>query len=325
MPNGPQAPANAGGPTSHTRFQFTRATKEQAKARVALDGPSGSGKTYTALTIATALGQRIAVIDTERGSASKYANEFAFDVLELNYFAPTDLVEALAAAGAAGYDVVVVDSLSHFWSGSGGMLEQVDQAAKRGFGGNSFGGWKEARPMERQMVDALVAYPGHVIVTMRTKTDYVLETNDRGRQVPRKVGLKPEQREGLEYEFDIVGSMDYENTLVVTKSRARVLTNAVVKQPGIEFGQQIRDWLEDGTAVEPIEDLITEAQRPDATFEDLRALMQKVRARQVEGAPMLVEGHPTTLGVHITERGKQMRAAASQAQQGGQSGERSAA
>ncbi|MFM9373304.1 ATP-binding protein [Streptomyces sp. Da 82-17] len=311
MPQGIQAAANAGGPTSHTRFQFAPATKEQSKARVALDGPSGSGKTFTALTIASALGTRIAVIDTERGSARKYANEFAFDVLELAYFSPDDLVEALAAAGAAGYEVVVVDSLSHFWSGSGGMLEQVDHAAKKGFGGNSFGGWKEARPMERRMVDALVAFPGHVVVTMRTKTDYVLETNDRGRQVPRKVGLKPEQREGLEYEFDIVGSLDFENTLIVTKSRARVLTGAVVKQPGIEFGQQIREWLEDGTAVEPVEDLISEAKRADATFDDLGALMRKVRARRLEGAPLLDdEGKPTTLGEHIQERGKQMRRAA---------------
>ncbi|MGW7283909.1 ATP-binding protein [Streptomyces sp. NPDC054847] len=311
MATATEAARTAGGPTSHTRFQFVQATKEQSKARVALDGPSGSGKTYTALTIATALGSRIALIDTERGSARKYANEFAFDVLELAYFSPDDLVEALAAAGSAGYDVVIVDSLSHFWSGSGGMLEQVDHAAKKGFGGNSFGGWKEARPMERRMVDALVAYPGHVVVTMRAKTDYVLETNDRGRQVPRKVGMKPEQREGLEYEFDIVGSMDWENTLVVTKSRARNLTGAVVKHPGIEFGQQIKDWLEDGTAVEPVEDLITEALRPDATFEDLKALMQKVRARRLEGAPMLdPAGQATTLGVHVTERGKQMLKAA---------------
>ncbi|WP_079104842.1 ATP-binding protein [Streptomyces prasinopilosus] len=310
MAQATQAAANAGGPTQHTRFQFKKATKEQAKARVALDGPSGSGKTYTALTIATALGSRIAVIDTERGSASKYANEFAFDALELSYFSPEDLVEALAAAQAGGYDVVVVDSLSHFWSGTGGMLEQVDHAAKKGFGGNSFGGWKEARPMERRMVDALVAYPGHVIVTMRSKTDYVLEANDRGRQVPRKVGLKPEQREGLEYEFDIVGSMDFENTLVVTKSRARSLTGAVVKEPGIEFGQQIKAWLEDGSTVEPVEDLITEANRPEATFEDLGALMRKVRARRLEGAPMLSpEGQPTTLGERIQERGKQMRRA----------------
>ncbi|MEV5129280.1 AAA family ATPase [Streptomyces sp. NPDC053705] len=312
MASATEAPANmAAGRTSHTRFQFAPATKEQSKARVALDGPSGSGKTYTALTIASALGSRIALIDTERGSARKYANEFAFDVLEMAYFSPDDLVEALAAAGSAGYDVVIVDSLSHFWSGTGGMLEQVDTAAKKGFGGNSFGGWKEARPMERRMVDALVAYPGHVVVTMRSKTDYVLETNDRGRQVPRKVGMKPEQREGLEYEFDIVGSMDWENNLHVTKSRARSLTGAFVKQPGIEFGQQIKDWLEDGTAVEPIEDLITEALRKNATFEDLGALMRKVRARRLEGAPMMdAEGAPTTLGAHIQERGKVLRKAA---------------
>lgn len=311
MATAAEAARNAGGPTSHTRFQFAPATKEQSKARVALDGPSGSGKTYTALTIASALGTRIAVIDTERGSARKYANEFAFDVLEMSHFAPTDLVEALAAAGAGGYEVVIVDSLSLFWSGTGGMLEQVDHASKRGYGGNSFAGWKEARPMERRMVDALVAFPGHVIVTMRVKTDYVLETNDKGRQVPKKVGLKPEQREGLEYEFDVVGSMDSDNTLVVTKSRARVLTGAVVTKPGLEFGLQIKEWLEDGTAVEPVEDLITEAARPDATFDELKALMGKVRARRLEGAPMLTpDGQAATLGAYIQDRGMQMRKAA---------------
>ncbi|RFU83636.1 hypothetical protein DY218_27400 [Streptomyces triticagri] len=293
-----------------SRFQFTRASKAQAKARVALDGPSGSGKTYTALMIASALGKSVAVIDTERGSASKYADEFIFDTLELEHFAPAELVEALAVAAAAGYETVVVDSLSHFWSGTGGMLEQVDQASKKSYGNNSFGGWKEARPMERAMIDALVAYPGHVIVTMRTKTEYVVETDDRGRKAPRKVGLKPEQREGIEYEFDIVGSLDYENTLVVTKSRARALSGAVERRPGVEFGQQIREWLEDGAEVEPVESLVTKALDPEATFADLGALMQTVRARHLQGAPMLDgEGRATTLGAHILERGKALQAA----------------
>lgn len=291
-----------------SRFQFKPATKAQAKARVALDGPSGSGKTYSALTIAAELGAKVAVIDTERGSASKYADEFTFDTLELDRYAPTDLTEALAAAGAAGYDVVVVDSLTHFWSGSGGMLEQVDQAAKRGYGGNSFGGWKEARPMERAMIDALVAYPGHVIVTMRTKTEYVIEQDERGRKVPRKVGLKPEQREGIEYEFDVVGSLDHENTLVVTKSRARALSGAVVTKPDASFGKEIRAWLDDGTEVVPVEDLITQAMNPEATFEDLGALMGVVRARHITGAPMLDgDGNATTLGAYITARGKALQ------------------
>ncbi|HZE34069.1 MAG TPA: ATP-binding protein, partial [Actinoallomurus sp.] len=186
-----------------TAFTFAPATKEAAKARIALAGPSGSGKTYTALVTARALaaGGKVAVIDTERESASLYADEFTFDTLNMHAYDPRDLVKALGAAGAAGYAVVIVDSLSHFWMGSGGMLEQVDHAAKRSYGGNSFGGWKEARPMERQMIDALLGYPGHVIVTMRTKTEWVVQENERGRKEPKKIGTKPEQRDGIEYEF----------------------------------------------------------------------------------------------------------------------------
>ena len=179
-------------------LSFSRASKEQAKARIALTGPTGSGKTYTALVVAGGLGERVALIDTERGSASKYADEFTFDTLQLTSFEPPALVDALAVAAHDGYDALVVDSFSHFWSGTGGMLEQVDHAAKRIGGANSFAGWKEARPMERAMIDALLAYPGHVIVTMRAKTEYVVDSDERGRKVPRKVGLKPDQRDGIE-------------------------------------------------------------------------------------------------------------------------------
>src|SRR5688572_10982122 len=118
------------------QITFTKATKKQAKARIALEGPSGSGKTYTSLLTAKVLGDRIAVIDTEHGSASKYADEFEFDTLAMDRYDPNVLIQALAAAAAAGYDVVVVDSLSHFWMGADGMLEQVDRAAKRSAGGN---------------------------------------------------------------------------------------------------------------------------------------------------------------------------------------------
>ncbi|MBO4275495.1 ATP-binding protein [Microbispora triticiradicis] len=292
-------------------FTFTQATKEEAKARVALTGPSGSGKTYTALTIATTLGKKVAVIDTERGSASKYADEFAFDKLNLQTFEPTTLCQALAAAAASGYEVVIVDSLTHFWSGTGGMLEQVDAAAKRGYGGNSFGGWKEARPQERAMIDALVAYPGHVIVTMRSKTDYVIEEDQRGRKVPRKVGLKPEQREGIEYEFDIVGDLDHENTLVVTKSRARKIANRVVAKPGAEFAQEIADWLGDGKPSVDALHYRDLAVVPTATREDLSALANEVKERGLLGAAVIDEhGEATSLGDLIRRRWKEAPAEA---------------
>ena len=231
-----------------TEFSFEPATKDQSKARIALAGPSGSGKTYTALTLAAGLGGRVAVIDTERGSASKYAGLFQFDRLNMHHYDPRDLPKALAAATKAGFGVVVVDSLSKFWSGAGGMLEQVDNAAKRNYGSNSFGGWKEARPMETAMIEALLAFPGHVIVTMRTKTAYEVIEDDRGRKVPTKLGLKPEQREGIEYEFDIVGDMDLQNALTVTKSRCPALSGRVIQRPDLAVAEEILAWLTDGEA-----------------------------------------------------------------------------
>ncbi|PZG93492.1 hypothetical protein C1I97_28650 [Streptomyces sp. NTH33] len=282
---------------------FIPATKEQAKARIALTGPTGSGKTYTALVTGTGLGDRIALVDTEHGSAAKYADEFAFDTLPLTTFEPTALVEALAVAAHDGYDVMIVDSLSHFWSGAGGMLEQVDNAARRVGAGGSFAGWKEARPLERAMLDALLAYPGHLIVTMRTKTEYVVEADERGRKVPRKVGLKPEQREGIEYEFDIVGDLDHENTLVISKSRAKPLSGTVLHKPGAEFAEAVLGWLEAGKPAKSAPDYITAATAPDATYEDLRALYEEARRHNLLGAAVLDGKETRTLGELIVRHG----------------------
>ena len=247
---------------------FTPATKKALKARIALEGPSGSGKTMTSLLLAQAFGDRIAVIDTERRSASLYADLFTFDTLPLEKFAPEILIEALAAAG--GHDVCIVDSFSHFWMGSDGMLEQVDRAAKKSGGGNTFAGWKDMRPVERRMIDAMLAYPGHLIVTLRTKTEWVVEENDRGKKVPKKIGLKAEQREGLEYEFTVVGTLDLDNTLVVTKSRCPVLSGEVVAKPGEEFGRTLLNWLDDGesagaTATQLRDEVVAKPTRPGRT------------------------------------------------------------
>lgn len=289
-----------------SKFSFHPATKAEAKARLAFAGPSGSGKTYTGLLVARRLAGpegKVAVIDTERGSASKYADEFDFDTLQVHTFDPRDLVKALAAAGAAGYPVVLVDSLSHYWMGVGGMLELVDAAAKRSGGGNSFAGWKEARPHERRMIDALLAYDGHVIVTMRTKTEYVVEEDSRGRKVPRKIGLKPEQRDGVEYEFDVVGDMDLENTLTVTKTRCRALNGVVVNRPGVDFADTVLEWLR-GTPARTVADFRSAALRPDATYAELRVLWNEVRDAGRDGAAVLAEdGEPMSLGDLIAAQG----------------------
>ncbi len=220
---------------------FQKATKKAAWGRIALIGPSGSGKTYTALSIAPALGSKIALIDTENGSASKYADIFEFDTMNLQRFSPADYIAGINGAVAAGYQVCIIDSLSHAWMGQGGVLEQVDKAAVK-YKGNSFAAWRDATPQHNALIDALVRSPIHIIVTMRSKTAYEIQ-DDRGKKKPVKIGLAPVQREGLEYEFDIVGELDQDNNLVVGKTRCSALRGFVGQYPGLEFGQIIADWL----------------------------------------------------------------------------------
>lgn len=230
-------------------LQFRRATKEQAKLRLALVGPAGSGKTYTALNIAQHLGDRVALVDTEHGSASKYADLFEFDVVELESFHPTQYIEAIHAAEQAGYDVLVIDSLSHAWMGKDGALELVDKAAKRNASVNSFSAWRDVTPLHNQLVEAMIACRCHLVVTMRSKTEYVMDKDEKtGKTTIRKVGLQPVQRDGLEYEFDVVADLDLDNNLIVSKTRCPALSGAVIPKPGKEVADILRGWLNTGEA-----------------------------------------------------------------------------
>ncbi|AEL20052.1 AAA-ATPase [Mycobacterium phage BuzzLyseyear] len=289
-------------------LSFKPATREASYARIALSGPSGSGKTYTALALGTALADKVAVIDTERGSASKYVglNGWQFDTVQPDSFSPLSLVELLGLAAGGEYGCVIVDSLSHYWMGVDGMLEQADRHAVRG---NTFAGWKEVRPDERRMIDALVSYPGHIIVTMRSKTEYVIEENERGKKTPRKVGMKPEQRDGIEYEFDVVGDLDHDNTLTVVKSRIHTLAKAVVPMPGEEFAHQIRDWLSDGARVPTVAEYRKQALAA-STREELKALYDEVSGHKLTVAPTIDrDGNSTVLGDLITDLAREMKRA----------------
>lgn len=220
---------------------FQKATKKKLRARIALCGPTGSGKTYSALRVGKALGRRLAVIDTERGSASKYSDKFDFDVSELTSYEPSLYVKEIKAAAAAGYDVLVIDSLSHAWTGEGGALDQVDRRA--GQPGGKFVAWKEVTPMHRELVDAILDYPGHVIVTMRSKMAYSMDPTTKR---VTKLGMAPIQRDGIEYEFDIVGDLDETHTMHVSKSRCSSLADQHIKKPGEAFAVELRRWLDDG-------------------------------------------------------------------------------
>lgn len=238
-----------------TSTMFRPASRRKLKARIAIDGPAGSGKSYTALRFAFALAGpsgRVAVIDTEHRSASKYHGEapdgipFRFDVCELEHYAPTTYSGVVREAGKAGYDVVVIDSLSHGWEGVGGALDQVDRAASRSKSGNSFTAWRDVTPQHREMVESILACPCHVIATMRSKMAYEMETDAKGKVKPVKVGLKPIQREGVEYEFDVVADMDLDHLLTISKSRCPYLDGAKVIKPGAQFLAPLVGWLAEG-------------------------------------------------------------------------------
>lgn len=233
------------------RFQIKKATKEQAKARISLVGPSGSGKTWTALTLAGGLGNSVVVIDTENASASKYADSFEFDVLVLEDFAPQTYVEAIHHCESQGYNVIVIDSLSHAWTGKGGVLEQKDRAAKK-TGYNDFTAWREVTPHHNALVDALVKCKTHLIATMRAKTEYIMESGKDGKMVPRKIGLAPVQRDGLEYEFDIVADMNLDHDLIISKTRCQAVDGLVINKPTVDIAYTIKEWLTDGAAVAPV-------------------------------------------------------------------------
>lgn len=226
-------------------MSFVKATKAKSKARIALCGPSGSGKTFTSLTLATNMGGRVAVIDTERGSASKYADEFQFDVMELDSFHPQKFIDGIREAEVAGYDVLVIDSLSHAWMGKDGILELHDKATAKQKTQNSFTAWRDVTPIHNQLIDTILQSKLHIIVTMRSKTEYV-QTEENGKKAIKKVGMAPVQRDGMEYEFDIVGDMDFDNNLIITKTRCRKLTGEVIKRPGEETAETIKEWLSDG-------------------------------------------------------------------------------
>ena len=230
---------------------FNPATRKQLKLRMAIDGPSGSGKTYTALRFAFALGQKVLAIDTEHGSMSKYRGDspdgiaWNWNVCELAHFDPQNYTMAMKEARRFNPDVLIIDSLSHAWEGIGGALEQVSQSSSA----NKYTAWKDVTPKHQRMVETILAFPAHVIVTMRSKMEHVLEADERGRMVPRKVGMAPIQRPGTEYEFDIVCELDWDHKLTVTKTRCPAVDGMQVERPGPDFMQPVLAWLSDGEAV----------------------------------------------------------------------------
>lgn len=298
-------------------FTFSDATREQAKARIALQGPAGCGKTMTGLRLGVGLAQGglIGVVDTERGSALKYApvpgrpdlGGIPFKHMPMDSHDPRNLIAAVRAADQAGIAVLLVDSWSHFWNGKGGLLEIVERAGSKPGAGGSFGGWREGTPIEQQMLDALLTFPGHLIVTMRTKGDYVIEDDPRtGRKKVKKIGVKAVQREGSEYEFDVVMDM-VEGVATVTKTRYAPLAELEIQHPGEEEAEVILDQL--GAGVDPVQLLMDRLTAETLTYQGAIDLHADAVRRGLLDSPVLdpASGEPSTLGAAIAARGTALK------------------
>lgn len=221
-------------------YSFQKATKENIKLRMALYGPPGCGKTYTALQLASCLGKRIGLIDTEHGSSRKYGNLFNFEVLELGKFGPSQYYNAIESAEESGFDYLIIDSLSHAW------YAELDSV------GSDVRNWAKIRPIERQLWDKIISSSCHIIATMRSKIEYEYgATEISGKQKitsVRKIGTAPIQKEGSEYELDICGLLDDQNTLMISKSRCPEISSGIYPKPGKKFAEIVQNWLNDTTS-----------------------------------------------------------------------------
>lgn len=214
---------------------------------MALQGPSGSGKTFSALLIAFGLcgdWNKIAVIDTENNSSDLYADLGGYNTLSLTLpFSPEKYIQAIRLCEDSGMEVIIIDSATHEWDGIGGILDIHSNMT-----GNSFTNWGKLTPRHNAFVQTMLQSPAHIITTIRSKQDYVLNEKN-GKMVPEKVGLKAVQRDGLDYEFTIVLDLDNKHHATASKDRTNLFISKPEFSVTVETGKLIRDWCQMGEDV----------------------------------------------------------------------------
>jgi len=238
-----------------TNLSLRKATRSKTKMRVALAGPSGSGKTYSALLMASGMTDwnKIALIDTEHGSGDLYAHLGDYNVITLeDPFTPERYIQAITECEKAGIEVIIIDSMTHEWDGKGGILEIKDAMT-----GNSFTNWGKITPRHNAFITKILNANAHVIATMRTKQEYVLNEKN-GKQVPEKVGLKAVTREGVDYEFTLVFDLNINHLATASKDRTGIFMDATKdvvagEKISADTGKKILDWTQTGVDAMPQE------------------------------------------------------------------------
>lgn len=235
-------------------MELHTAERKNSKIKMAVTGSSGSGKTYSALLLANGLTDwdKIAVIDTENGSANLYAHLGAYQVLPLADYKPDSYIKAIEVCEKAGMEVIILDSVTHEWQW---CLDYHSSLP-----GNSFTNWGKVTPRHDRFIRKILATNAHVIATMRTKQDYVLQDKN-GKKVPEKVGLKVVQRDGLDYEFTLVFDLDINHNANASKDRTGLFSEDSLFVITAETGGRILKWCEEGTTEEAVRKMIGKAKK----------------------------------------------------------------
>lgn len=238
--------------------QIRKAQRKKAKLRLGIAAPSGAGKTMSSLLLAYGITDdwdKIGLIDSEAGSGELYVGaqaecpEGIVPIGEYNYlridpdYSAIKYVNAIHEFEKSGVELIITDSLSHAWSGVGGILDKQGKVADRS--GNSYTAWRDVTPQHNSLVDAILQSSCHQICTLRSKTEYVLETNEKGKQVPRKVGMAPVQRDGMEYEFTVFLDIDQKHIASASKDRTNTLKGRFF-QISPATGKELLTWLDGG-------------------------------------------------------------------------------
>ena len=228
-------------------MKFRQAQKTEVKLKIAITSPAGFGKTLSSLFMAygiTGDWSKVGLIDTEHKRADLYADIGPFQKLDLDPpYSPERYIIAINEALSAGIECLIIDSMSHEWDGSGGVLEIKDKL------GAGFSEWGKVLPRHKAFIDTIMQTPIHIIGTMRKKTDYVVELNDQGKHVPRKVGLKDIQRDGIDYEFSLYMEIqNKEHVTIVSKDTTGVFNNDEGFVITEETGKRLIEWAKTGTS-----------------------------------------------------------------------------
>lgn len=260
-------------------MKLQRAQKEQIKLRIGISGASGFGKTYSALLLAFGITNdwtKIAVIDTENGSANLYSELGNYNTLNLNApYSPERYIEAIRTCEKASMEVVIIDSITHEWSGKGGCLQLQEQL------GGRFQDWAKITPRHQAFIDAILESNCHIITTVRRKTEFSLDQGSNGKIKVVKLGTKEQTREGFEYELTTNFELINDNHLAIaSKDRTGLFMNRPEFKITKGIGRVLMNWCNNGKSEKDVLEEIQKEIEQCTIIEGLRHIYAKYPKHQ---------------------------------------------